>query len=228
MHDIDRTLAEIEPEMDAFESDFEFIEEQEFADTEAEGVFDEAGEIDMASQLLEVADEAELDQFLGSLFRRVGQVAGRAIRSPVGRYLGGQLRGLARRVLPMAGGALGTLVGGPAGGMAGSQLASMAGQAFGLEIEGLSQEDQSFEVARRFVRFAGEAAKNAALSPATTTPQDTVKAALAAAAKRHAPGILRPTVPAAKKAVGGKPWIVRRGHYVLALYPSKAPGAKRA
>ena len=54
-------------------------------------------------------------------------------------------------------------------------MASSLGGAFGLELEGLSAEDQEFEVARRFVEFAGEAATNAAMSPPNANP-DEVKA----------------------------------------------------
>ena len=64
--------------------------------------------------------------------------------------------------LPRAGGALGTFAGGPLGAPIGSGLASIGRRALGLELEGLSHEDQEFEAAKRFVRFAGEAVNNAA------------------------------------------------------------------
>jgi len=70
------------------------------------------------------------------------------------RQLGGLLKGAAKQVLPTLAGAAVTLVG---GGMIGSELGSAAGDAFGLELEGLSPEDGEYEVARRFVRIAGEA-----------------------------------------------------------------------
>jgi hypothetical protein len=53
-----------------------------------------------------------------------------------------------------------------------SKLASAAGNAFGLEWEGLSPEDRDFEMARRYVRFATHAAKKAAAAIA-----DALKAA---------------------------------------------------
>jgi hypothetical protein len=98
--------------------------------------------------------------------------------------------------LPIAGGALGTFVGGPAGGMIGSKLASMAGDAFGLEWGELSPEDRDFEVARRYVRFAGEAAKKAAMAPPQADPQAVVKDALVDAARKFAPGLLAPAAGA--------------------------------
>ncbi|HSR11927.1 MAG TPA: hypothetical protein VLS90_10840 [Thermodesulfobacteriota bacterium] len=39
----------------------------------------------------------------------------------------------------------------------GSQAASWAGKVFGLEVEGLSPEDQEFKVSKPFVRFAAAA-----------------------------------------------------------------------
>ncbi len=45
------------------------------------------------------------------------------------------------------------------------KLASAAGRMFGLELEGLSVEDREFEVARRLVRFALTATKNALSAP---------------------------------------------------------------
>ncbi|MBK6929314.1 MAG: hypothetical protein IPH12_00025 [Saprospirales bacterium] len=54
----------------------------------------------------------------------------------------------------MASSALGTAFGGPAGGFAGNLAGSQATKLFGLELEGMSYEDQEFEVAKRFVRMA--------------------------------------------------------------------------
>src|SRR6266508_4616896 len=92
---------------------------------------------------------------------------------------------------------LGGYIGGPTGAKIGGQLASAAGQMFGLELEGLSSEDQEFEVAKGFVRFAGEAVKNATAAAAGADPRATATAAAVAAAKRHAPGLLSATAGAA-------------------------------
>ena len=75
--------------------------------------------------------------------------------------------------------------------MIGGQLASGATKLFGLELEGMSPEDQEFEVARRFVRLAAASAKNAANVPQGADPQKAAKTALIKAARRHAPGLLR-------------------------------------
>ena len=62
-------------------------EEFEF-EFESGGVFDESDELELAGQLLEIQDEAELDQFLGDLIRKAGRAVGKAVRSPTGQALG--------------------------------------------------------------------------------------------------------------------------------------------
>jgi hypothetical protein len=185
MHDIDRTLGEAEGEMYG-SGEFEF-------EAESGSVFNEATELELTAELLGVSNEAELEQFLGDLIKKAGSAIGQFVRSPVGNALGGILKGAAKAALPVVGGALGTLVGGPAGGALGSTLASKAGDIFGLELEGLSGEDREFESARAFTKFSGEAAKNAALAPPNADPQAAAKAAAVAAAKKFAPGLLART-----------------------------------
>jgi hypothetical protein len=63
---------------------------------------------------------------------------------------------------------------------------------FELELEGLSNEDREFEVAKRFVRFATDATRRASSAAALGAPARTVvTAALKQAAYNHAPGLLR-------------------------------------
>ncbi|MCK6691720.1 MAG: hypothetical protein L6Q97_06405 [Thermoanaerobaculia bacterium] len=128
------------------------------------------------------------------MFRRVGGAVRRFARSGIGRTLGGVLRNVARRALPIAGAALGGVVGGPLGAKIGGKLAGFAGKAFGLELEGLSAEDREFEVARAYVRFAHGAARRAArLSRTGLAPRVIVRRAVFGAARRYAPGLLVPT-----------------------------------
>jgi hypothetical protein len=128
--------------------------------------------------------------------------------------LGKVIKRVAKKALPIAGGALGTFIGGPAGGAIGSKLAGAAGKIFGLELEGLSPEDQEFEVARRVVRLAGTAAKKAAGALPTANP-----AAVAKAAKAHAPGLVKPARPMMRPFMGGGRsgrWI-RRGRRIVLM-----------
>ena len=128
---------------------------------EGEGFLDETDEMELAAQFLEIQDEAELDQFIGNLIDRVRKGARKFFRSPLGQQLGKLLKGAAKKILPVAGAAVGGVFGGPAGAAIGGKLASGAGKALGLELEGLSPEDKEFEVARQYVRFANAAIQNA-------------------------------------------------------------------
>ncbi len=170
MHDIDRTLMEIDPETE-YEPEFESADEYgEFEESDTEAVFDEAEEMELAAELLGITDEAELDQFWGSLIKKAGKAIGKFVKTPTGQALKGILKGAAKKYLPTVGSALGTVIGGPAGTVLGGQLASQAGRVFGLELEGLSPEEQEFEMAKGMVRFGAEAAKNAALTPSSGSP----------------------------------------------------------
>lgn len=189
MHDLDRTMNEFEMGMDALESgDYEFeMWNQETYGGDGETVFDEVEEMELAANLLEITDEQELDQFLGSLAKK----AGAFMRSPAGKALGGILKNVAKKALPIAGAAIGNFIVPGAGGAIGGKLAGMAGKAFGLELEGMSPQDQEFEVARRFVRFAADAARN--LNEVAAPGAPPVQAAQQAAvisAQQHAPGLV--------------------------------------
>ncbi|HEV2147592.1 MAG TPA: hypothetical protein VGR37_09345 [Longimicrobiaceae bacterium] len=197
-HPLDRALNELETDYGpageyeyGYEGDFESEGDYEYEsdgegewgyETDPEAVFDEVEEMELAAALLEVSGDQEMEQFLGKLIRRVGKAAGNFIKSPVGKALGGALKGVARVALP----AVGTALGGPVGGM----LASTAGKMFGLELEGMSPQDQEFEAARRFVRLAGASAQNAARVRPGTPPTVAAKDAVLAAARKHAPGLV--------------------------------------
>jgi hypothetical protein len=115
------------------------------------------------------------------------------VRTPEWQAIGGILKGAAKQVLPGIGSAVGGYFGGPSGAKFGGDVASAAGRAFGLELEGLSGEDREFEVARRYVTFAGDAVKNLASAPAGSDPRAAANAAAVAAARTYAPGLLSPS-----------------------------------
>jgi hypothetical protein len=196
MHNFDRTSLESAygeyetyGEDEGYYGEGEYYGESEFY---GESPFSEAEEMELAAELLSVGSEAELDQFLGKLFRRAGQAVGKFVRSPVGRALGGIVKSAAKQALPIVGGALGNLVLPGVGGAIGSKLASSAGSMLGLELEGLSQEDQEYEIARQLVRFAGAAARHAADTEYEASPQQAAQTAAVAAAQQYAPGLLKP------------------------------------
>lgn len=200
MHDIDRTQLEYSPELEDYE--YEQYEQYEYGENEwnAEaGVFNEAEAMELAAELLGVNSEEELEQFLGDLIKKAGKAVGQFVKSPVGQQLGGLLKGAAKKALPMVGSAIGGYFGGDAGAKIGSQAASTAGRIFGLELEGLSPEDQEFEAAKSFVQFAGEAAKNAASAAPTANPKTIAQQAATAAARQLAPGLLAGAMAGANK-----------------------------
>src|SRR6185503_4423590 len=131
----------------------------------------------------------ELDRFLGKLVRRVARGAGRFLRSPAGNLLKNVLRQVAQRALPIAGKALGTFIGGPLGGMAAGYLTNMAGQALGLETQGMSEDEANFASARQYIRFASDAARRAAMSGGDSrniNPAAIAQSAVSAAAQQFA------------------------------------------
>jgi hypothetical protein len=176
MHDIDRIRLETQSESEMFEAVPFEAEQFEFAQSETPSgetgeVFGETEQMELASELLEITNEAELDRFLGDLIGRAGQAIGKLVKSPEGQAIGGILKGAAKQVLPGIGSAVGGYFGGATGAKLGSDVASAAGRVFGLELEGLSGEDREFEVARRYVTFAGEAVKNLASAPTGSDPR---------------------------------------------------------
>jgi len=154
-------------------------------------VYDEH-EAELVEELLAVTDEEELDQFLGKLARGVVRGASRFIRSPVGRTLGGVLRKVAKAALPTVGGAIGTFIAPGAGTLIGRSLGSMAsGLLEAEEAEALDEREAEYESARRFVRFARAAYRNAARNPAAGSTRSVVRTATVDAARRHAPVLVR-------------------------------------
>jgi len=187
MHDMDRTSLEFGQEMGYEGEQFEFGQGEWSGEG---GLLSEALEMELATELLSVTNEAELEQFLGNFLRKAASAVGSAIKSPIGQAVGGVLKGVAKRALPLAGGALGAFVGGPLGARIGSGLASAAGSALGLEAEGeLSGEDREFDGARTFVKLAADTVNRAAQARGGDPRQIAMQAATAAA-RQHAPGLL--------------------------------------
>ncbi|MBC8740943.1 hypothetical protein F6X40_30475 [Paraburkholderia sp. UCT31] len=228
MHDIDRTQMEFNPafgnsggrsyEFGEQESSGEAFETFETSETFGETILSEAQEMELASELLRVNNEAELEQFLGNVFKSVANVAGGIIRSPIGKAVGGVLKGVAKKALPLAGGALGGFFGGPLGASIGSGLASAAGNALGLEAEMLEQEDREFEGAKQFVRVAADTIHRAATAPASSDPHAAAQAAAIESVRRLAPGLLSGGSPGGAPVRAGVPatghW-TRRGNKIV-------------
>jgi hypothetical protein len=221
MHDIDRISLEDafesyegegeygQYETNGFETQYEdayehehdsFFETEEEAENDfefqtglySESPFSEAEELALASQLLNVTNEGELDQFIGKLIRGAGKSLSSLLKTPMGAQLGGIIKGAAKSALPLLGAAGGNFLIPGIGGAMGSKLASAAGSMLGLELEGLSREDQEFELARQIVRFGGAATRNAEEVNQVAPGPEATKQAAVAAAQQYAPGLLRP------------------------------------
>lgn len=194
-------------------------EQFEFGESEWGEVLTESEVMELTAELLEVTNEEELDRFLGGLIKKVGGAIGKVVKSPIGKAVGGVLKGVAKKALPIAGGALGAYFGGPLGAKIGSGLASAAGSALGLEFESLSQEDREFEGGKQFVKFAADTVKNATSAPSSADPRMAAHTAAAKAAQKYAPNLIGP-VPGSMASSGsfgktrGGRW-VRRGRNII-------------
>jgi hypothetical protein len=207
MHDIDRAMFELAGETGGtgYET-YESYEVQEAAH-EAASEFEsfeagheaEALEMELAGRLLEVSNEAQLEQFLGSLVRSAASAARGFAGSATGRALGTVLKNAARRVLPQIGGVVGSALGGASGGQLGTAAGKWLGGRF--ELEALSQEDREFELARAFVRTVNDATRVAMRSP-QLPPRQVATTAVITAAGRHLPGLV--PVLAGSAGVGGR------------------------
>lgn len=190
MHDLDRTQQYIEAGSMELEADneleFEFETDNEFES----GISDES-EMELAAELLSVNNEEELEEFIGKLFKKAVKGVRNFAKSSVGKALTGMVKGVVKKVLPVAGGAVGSLIAPGVGTAIGASLGDTAGRALGLELEGLSAEDQELEVSRTLVRLASGAAKKAAAAAARGgDPRTIARNSLSAAARTFAPGLL--------------------------------------
>ena len=81
-------LTEYNPQMEGYE----------FGEQEEGGrVFSEQEEMELAAELLEVSNEQELEQFLGSLISSAGKALGGIVKGPIGKTLGGALKDSRKR-----------------------------------------------------------------------------------------------------------------------------------
>lgn len=211
MHDLDRAMFEAEAEAEA-EAEYGTFGEAESFEWQESGQEAESQEVALATELLEVTTEAELDRFLGKLISGAVSAARGFAQSDTGQAVGGILKSAVKEALPQ----LGQVVGQWAG----------SKQELGLETEGLSAEDREYETARAFVRFANETAQRATRAGGNAPPAVAAQRAAVAAARRHLPGLVR---PGASPGPSGRPgpsagpgqraqgrW-VRRGNRIVIL-----------
>lgn len=173
-----------DPEFEWEAGDFGEAEVYELGDAE---------ELELAAELLEISSEEELEEFLGKLVRKVARGAGKFIKSPVGKALGGVLKSVAKTALPMVGSAIGTFVAPGVGTAIGGKLGSMASSLLEAEeYESMDEAEAELEAARRYVRWASGTVRNTARAPRSVPPRTAVRAAAVSSARRYAPSLLRP------------------------------------
>ena len=167
---------------ESYDTEMDYESDDEY-DQEIASPFSEEMTSELAFELLSVNNEEELNEFLGKWIRRAGRFLKRKLPA-VGRFLKKGLRGIAKIALP----AVGAMVGGPIGSKAGQ----VASNLFEIELEGLSPEDQEFEIAKRVIGYGNETMRNVARIPGSIPPEQTVKLAFKKAAATHAPGMVKP------------------------------------
>ena len=219
MHNLDRVQLENSTyagfEDDEFEYEYEYEYEVE------SGQLDDAEETELAGQLLAVADEDELEQFLGKVIKKFGKRAVRSLNPAIGGPLGSIVQSAARSALPrlgaMAGGAIGQRFGhSRLGSRIGRSLARRGIRYLGFEYESDHAPDPEteFEVAKQVVRFTADATRRAANQPAASPKEAAAKAAIAAARKPS--GQAAPPSVVAQSGQRSGRW-VRRGRNVVLI-----------
>jgi uncharacterized protein (DUF697 family) len=153
-----------------------------------------AHEAALAGRLLEVGNEAELENFLGDVVNVVGRGL-RAARdfagSPAGQAVIQAVKPLAKTALPWVGGAIGSAIAPGIGTAAGRALGSAASAMFEMEVGELSSEEAEYELARRVVQLTSAAARSAIQAPPDQHPQAVGEFSVFRAARRFAPGFYR-------------------------------------
>jgi hypothetical protein len=179
MHDLDRTSFEVNDEAYPY-GQFEF--ESELPGGTYGRPFSEAELDELAMELLQVRDEQELDQFLGSLLSKAARAVGKFVRSPAGEALKGILKKAVSAAVPVLSaavpglGALGLL---SAGSDAGTAVgAAIKGE---LEWEGGPGDNRELEAAKKVIEVGGTAAQQVATMPPNAPPQAAVEAVQSAA-----------------------------------------------
>lgn len=205
MHDIDNTFAGYETDQDLFETEAEGFEMEYPTDMWSGNPFSEEQEMELVSELMGVASDEELEQFLGKLFksavkgaRRLAPHAIRAGRSliKIARPMIKQhLPSLAQAATPAISTALGAVpYAGPALSMAAPFVIPALGKAVAgaleMEMEGLDPDEYEFEAAKRYVNIFGSAAQQLAKQARRDlSPVKAAGNALVQAARKHVPGI---------------------------------------
>jgi hypothetical protein len=152
--------------------------------------FSDSEERMFASQLLEVANEAELEQVLRDLSTKARRGV-EPVRPTSAGAVEGLLKTVSKKALPSLATALGASTDRPEPDAAAGKLGSLVDQALSAKVAGMSVADpdlkkcrQLFERYREFVRLAGKATKAAAAAPRGVAPAAVARKIFGDAAKK--------------------------------------------
>jgi hypothetical protein len=186
MHDIDHSKIHDENGYESWESgpfEFESFEGESPCASGPGNPECEMLEMELATEFLEIGNEDELDEFAGNA---VDRLAG-CLPEGAGRFLVHAVKESSKKILPSVGG-YGDFHG--AVFRAGAKPAD-AGRLLGLELEGLSGEDQEFEVARQFIRFVRDMIRHFSVAGKSGNHRADVRNSVQNSARINAPGLLR-------------------------------------
>lgn len=175
-------LTEYSPQME-----LESIAQDDFYGEVDHRVFDDYQQIELAINLMDIAHERQLDCFLDKVIRIASRNAGSPIDLSIQRAIRDALKVAACGALRRA---MRERMASPLGPRLARALASNAGLALGLELEGLSGEDREFEAVRQFIRFAGRTVEVAASLTPNHDPAGIAHQAASEAAQLYAPGLM--------------------------------------
>lgn len=159
---MDSRLLDYQPEIDAFERLAPEPPERRYGAA--------ASETQAALELLGRVDDGELEAYLVELIDSAARPRQRGITAA----LAALLASAARRLLWPSD----------------ARCTARTGPALGLELEGLSPEDQLLQVSRQLVRLTSLAARHASADPGAGSPRVLARRAAVAAARELAPGLL--------------------------------------
>jgi hypothetical protein len=178
MHDLDRQQLEQQEAMGGY------------GEAAPSGELTDAQELALASEVLGISNEEELEQFLGDLWDAAKTAASSAYNSNVVQAAIPGLKAVGTAVLPKAAGWLADRYAPGTGGIARAGVQAAVDQWLKEELEGLSGEDREFEVARRYARFVNDVLRRAAQVPDRVPPRVAAQVVLRDAAREHVPGLV--------------------------------------
>lgn len=185
-------------------------------------VLSEGEAIDLAQELMNVTTEADLEEFLGGLFKKIKRgirAVGKAAMPIAGNFLKRHGASLLKRALPLVGSAVGSIVPG-AGTLAGGALGGALSQLMPGEMSYENDYEAKLDLSKRLVQTVANAAVQTAKDPsAAYDASAAAKRALAAQVQATLPPAVRQALRAGgrrlRRPSSGR-WI-RQGNQIIIL-----------